>query len=337
VGGGAVASGAREQVSETAERLAAPVIETYMARGIMRLDHEWRVGFPPHLRSVGGLWDDADAVLAIGSDLDGMMTQNWKMPAPPALVSINVLQSEIDKAYPADVALVGDASVVLAQLLSILPRESASSGASARMARTLSEAKRELAQEDQSAVTLLDDLRAVVPADTPIAADMCIAGYWVAGFRDFAEPRRLAYPMGWGTLGFAFPASIGMALRHGPTLCVCGDGGFLFAAGELAVLAERRPPLTILIVNDHGYGMLRYDQVSAGRRSFGVDLVTPDFVALARSFGLSAEHVEGLGDGLRQALHESLSRAEPSVLVLDAALGPPPTTSPRWFRKESPS
>jgi thiamine pyrophosphate-dependent acetolactate synthase large subunit-like protein len=69
---------------------------------------------------------------------------------------------------------------------------------------------------------------------------------------------------------------------------VSGDGGFLFACGELATAAQERLPLTALIVDDGGYGMLRYDQRRAGAEPYGVDLHTPDFVALARSFGLRA-------------------------------------------------
>ena len=97
---------------------------------------------------------------------------------------------------------------------------------------------------------------------------MCIPGYWIGGFHAPAAPRRLAYPLGWGTLGFGLPAAIGSALAHdGPTLCVCGDGGFLMGCGELATIAQERIPLTILLVDDGGYGMLRFDQEQRGRRA----------------------------------------------------------------------
>ncbi len=331
-GGGTVRSGARAALVDVAERLGAPVLETYASRGVMPLDHPCRVAFPPHLPSVGALWDEADAVLAVGTDFDGMMTQNWAMPAPARLVSINVLRSEIDKAYPAEVALVGDAAQVLGQLLEVLPanRPASLAGRVSRMRRL---AEDELAHEDQTALALLSDLADAIPADTPIAADMCIPGYWVAALREFSQPSRLVYPVGWGTLGFGFPASIGMAFAHGPTVCLCGDGGFLFAAGELAVLAEHRPPLTVLLVDDGGYGMLRYDQQVSGAANYGVDLATPDFVALARAFGLSARRVPAPGEELRNALRESLGSGEPSVLVLEATLTPPVTTSPRWYRR----
>ena len=70
---------------------------------------------------------------------------------------------------------------------------------------------------------------------------MCIPGYWLAGYWRVPRPRKLGYPLGWGTLGFGFPASLGAALAGaGPTVCVVGDGGFMYACGELATVVRRR-------------------------------------------------------------------------------------------------
>jgi acetolactate synthase-1/2/3 large subunit len=117
---------------------------------------------------------------------------------------------------------------------------------------------------------------------------------------------------------------------------ISGDGGFLFACGELATMAQEQLPFTAVIVDDGGYGMLRYDQVLAGEETFGVDLATPDFAQLAESFGVSAETVEGLDDAFGEALARHVEEPGPSVLVAKAeALIPPPTTSPNWYRKRS--
>ena len=173
-----------------------------------------------------------------------------------------------------------------------------------------------------------------MPDDATVVCDMCIPGYWLGGFHPVPAPRRLAYPMGWGTLGWAFPAAIGSALGGpGQAVAVCGDGGFLFACGELATVAQERPPLTALVVDDGGYGMLRYDYERTGERPVGVDLHTPDFVALAQSFGVGAEAVDGLGEAFSAALARHVADPEPSILVARAALQPPPTTSPRWYRR----
>jgi thiamine pyrophosphate-dependent acetolactate synthase large subunit-like protein len=173
--------------------------------------------------------------------------------------------------------------------------------------------------------------------DVTVVVDMCIPGYWLAAMHAPAGPRKFQYPMGWGTLGYAFPAALGAA-AHGPTLSVSGDGGFLFAVGELATAKQENLPLTALVVDDGGYGMLRFDQRHSGVEPYGVDLTTPDFVALAESFNIRASRVDGLsGDAFATALAAHLADPEPSLLVASAALTPPPTTSPRWHRQGPPS
>jgi thiamine pyrophosphate-dependent acetolactate synthase large subunit-like protein len=336
-GGGAVRSGAGPAVQALAERLGAPVMETYGARGLVSPDHPCWVGFAPHFKEIGALWDEADAVVAVGTDFDGTMTQNWAMPAPPALITINISPDDAGKAYAPDVALTGDAGKTAARLADALAKRGTRPDLSAtrgRLTSVRSQLRRRLAKEEIAAVQFLEDLEQSVPGDVSVVADMCVAGYWIGAALRFAEPRRLAYPIGWGTLGFGFPCSIGTAMAcREPTLCVCGDGGFLYAVGELSVLAEHRPPLTVLIVDDGGYGMLRYDQRQSGEQLFGVDFPTPDFCAVAQAFGIPTRQVGGLGDPLRHALGQALSSDGPMVLVLELALNPPETTSPRWYRR----
>ncbi|MBI5104232.1 MAG: thiamine pyrophosphate-binding protein, partial [Solirubrobacterales bacterium] len=175
-----------------------------------------------------------------------------------------------------------------------------------------------------------------VPADVTVVADMCIPGYWLAGLHAPAAPRRFQYPMGWGTLGYAFPASLGAACA-GPVVSVSGDGGFLFACGELATARQERLPLTAVVVDDGGYGMLRFDQRHSGVETYGVDLETPDFVRLAEAFGVRAQAVDGLGADFERALAEQVADPEPTLLLTRAALTPPPTTSPRWHRSGPPA
>ena len=107
-GGGAVAAGASDAVGAVAQRLGAPVVTTYSAAGIAA-GHPLHVGLPPHVPEIGAVWDEADLVIAVGSDLDGMMTQNWRMPAPQRLVAINVDEADAAKNWAPDVIVGGDA------------------------------------------------------------------------------------------------------------------------------------------------------------------------------------------------------------------------------------
>ena len=256
---------------------------------------------PPHVEPAGRLWDEADLVISFGSDLDGMNTQNWLQPQPPRIVAVNI--------DPEDAA-------------QELPRRrgrrrrstsSASGSATATPAARLREVRAEACRAlDPRALRFLDAISYALPDDANVVCDMCIPGYWIAGFHGFHHPRKLQYPMGWGTLGFAFPAALGASLAGtGPTVSISGDGGFLFACGELATMAQERLPFTAVIVDDGGYGMLRYDQAVAGDEPYGVDLRTPDFAALAESFGLRAETVEGLDDAFGEALARHVADPAP--------------------------
>jgi thiamine pyrophosphate-dependent acetolactate synthase large subunit-like protein len=333
-GGGALQADAGEAVARLAERLVAPVLLTYSARGLLPPDHPCLVEATPHVAQVGALWDESDAVIAIGTDLDGMMTQSWKQPQPPNLIAINVDPADASKNYLPDVLIEADAAAAASALADRVP-ERGGIDALARRLKELNKAVRaELAETDPEALGFLEAIERALPDDGVIVCDMCIPGYWLGGFHRTPAPRKLAYPLGWGTLGCGFPQGVGAALAGaGPVVSVSGDGGFLYACGELATLAQERIPLTAVVVDDGGYGMLRFDQDLKGDPHDGVDLHTPDVVAMARSFGVRADEVDGLGERFEAMLGHHLRLNEPTVLVANAALRPPPNVSPRWYRR----
>ncbi|RAS61226.1 acetolactate synthase-1/2/3 large subunit [Lentzea atacamensis] len=320
-GGGAARSGAGTAIAALAAKLQAPIITTYGARGLT--DSRWVVRGPVHAPPVGRLWDEADLVIAIGTDFDGMMTQNWLQPKPRNLVAINIDKAEANKNYPADVTVEGDAAAVTAALAAAVAGKKAVVDVDAVNAEV-----RTLVETDSPEAAKL--LRALEGETATIVADMCIPGYWIGGFHHVTRPRGLAYPVGWGTLGFGFPAAIGAAVGQ-RTIAVVGDGGFLFACGDLATLKQENLPLTIVLVDDGGYGMLRYDQQIAGHAISGVELTRPDFAKLAESFGIPAVTLDGF-DGLRAEL---AAAAGPTMIVVNAGLRPPINTSPRWYRKKA--
>jgi thiamine pyrophosphate-dependent acetolactate synthase large subunit-like protein len=317
-GGGATAAGAGDALAEVAARLGAPVLTSYGGRGLLPPGHPHLVPLPPHTKEAGELWDAADVVLVVGSDLDAMNTQGFRQPRPPRLLSIDLVEPVT---YPPDVWVKADARVGLELLADALPDP----GRRPWFSRPGSPPTWAGAAAD-----FLDALEQALPEDAVVVADMCVAGYWYGGFGRVGRPRGLAYPVGWGTLGFGFPASLGSALSGRPTVALVGDGGFLFACGDLATAAQERLPVTVVLVDDGGYGMLRYDFEKDGEQPVGCELEPPDFVALARAFRVEAEQVDV--DELAPALARHLSLDAPSVLVLKACFDPPPNTSPNWYR-----
>ncbi|MET8848078.1 thiamine pyrophosphate-binding protein [Amycolatopsis sp. NPDC004625] len=330
-GGGALRSGAGDAIGALAEKLAAPVITTFAARGLLPLDHPCLAPNPVHTPEVGELWDEADVVLAIGTDFDGLMTQNWRMPKPRSLIAINVDADDAAKNYVPDLTLVGDARSIVDRLL---PKQRPGlDDITLRLAGIGRRVRQRIRDEEPQAYDFLSTLDEVLPTDAVLVSDMCVAGYWVGGFHRVRAPRKLAYPMGWGTLGYGFPASLGAAAAGtGRAICITGDGGFLYGCGDLATLAQEQLPVTVILVDDGGYGMLRYDQDREGLPHRGVDWDSPDFVGLARSFGVHADRVSGFGRAFRRLLGEFVESDEPNVLVVKAKLKPPLNTSPRWYR-----
>jgi acetolactate synthase-1/2/3 large subunit len=329
-GGGVVQSDATAELIALAEHLGAPVVTTFAARGVLPPEHPLVVGLPPHEPEVAAYVAAADLLLAVGTAFDGPSTRNWSMPRPPALVSVNVDESDLTTGYRPDVGVLGDARLVLADLVTRLERREAGEAGvrelrSATWGRLRADHAGGPASEFLGAVD-----EAVAVSDATVVVDMTIPGYWYGGYGRVRRPRGLQYPIGWGTLGYALPASVGAAAAgEHPVLAICGDGGFMFAVGELAVLRQESLPVTVLLVDDGGYGMLRYDQDRAGDVRRGVDLLRPDFAALAASFDSPAVVLRGTAD-LGGALAEALAAGAPRVVVLELALTPPRTTSPRW-------
>jgi thiamine pyrophosphate-dependent acetolactate synthase large subunit-like protein len=333
-GGGALQSGAGEAVGRLAERLVAPVILTYSASGLLPPGHPCLVEAPPHVPEVGALWDEADVVVAVGSDFDGMMTQGWKMPQPPHLVAINVDPTDASKNYRPDVVVEADAARSAAALAAQLGERGGLDALERRLKGLARTVRERIAADEPDASAFLDAIARALPDDAIVVCDMCIPGYWLGGFHRTPAARKLSYPLGWGTLGCAFPQGLGAALAGaGPAVSISGDGGFLYACGELAAAKQEDIPLTAVIVDDGGYGMIRYDQDLHGDPREGVDLTSPDFVALAAAFGIRADSVDGLGEHFGVALKGHVALNEPTMLVARASLGPPPNVSPRWYRR----
>jgi thiamine pyrophosphate-dependent acetolactate synthase large subunit-like protein len=332
VGGGARA--ASEGVAALASTLGAPVVTTYQGRGVLPAGHPMLVPAPPHEPEVTELIASAGTVVVVGSDLDYMSTMAWRLPLPAHRVAINVDAADATKNYDVDVVLEARAEDVLAPIAASLEPREPWAGDLDALGKTVRDRLR-ADGDTASAIEFLEHTEAALPDDAVVFADMCIPGYWLAGHLRVGSERSLHYPVGWGTLGFAFPAAVGAAVAHDGERAVVafgGDGGMLFALGELAAVAQERLPLTVVVVDDGGYGMLRFGHEGEAN---GSDLSPVDFVTIARGFGIEAEAVDGTGAEYRAALERAVAAGAPRLLHVQARLYPPATTSPRWPIKET--
>ena len=163
------------------------------------------------------------------------------------------------------------------------------------------------------------DIRAAVPSAMQTYWDMTISAYWAWSCWD-AKTGQFHSAQGAGGLGYGYPGAIGGAVGLGErVLAVSGDGSAMYSIAELATARQHNLPVTWLIVDDGGYGILREYMVEAFGKATATELAGPDFVKLAESFGVPARRTTP--DGVRAALEESLAADGPNVVVVQAMIG----------------
>lgn len=327
-GGGAAAAGAAEVLTKVAEALDAPVVTTFAGKGLLPPDHPLAVASPPHEPAVTKLLASSDATFIIGSDLDGMDTQGWRIPLPRPRVSINTVAEDARRNYASDVVVEADALLTLEAMLPELPVNKAQGARRVAEVHKAVDASLRAHKDFAAPWRFVRELASAFPKNGFLVADMAIAGYWAAGYFAAPEPRCFAFPLGWGSLGYGLPAGIGAAAAGRRTIVVAGDAGLLYGAGELATAVQENLPITIVVVNDEGYGMLRFDEEERFGRTFAADLSTPDFTKLADAFGMKARACKQ--KDFHETLQWALKQKGPALVELRARFAPPITTSPRW-------
>lgn len=333
LGGGVVAAGVEVAAASLADRLGAPVVTSFAGRGLLA-SNPLLVNAPVHEPEVSSVVGEADLLLILGSSFDGMNTMNWRLPLPLHRAAIT-LGATIEQTIDLDVLISADLGPALVALIEALDdlgvrKRPPWVDVAAIRPGIIERLRRD--PRTAEAISLVNAVDAHWPTDGVVVCDMAVAGYWYGGYSDQPRARRLQYPVGWGTLGYALPAAIGPASIGLPTLAVCGDGGPMFALGELATYAQESLPITLLVVDDGGYGMLRFDQEAFGHPVRGVDLLTPEWHSLGAAFGITVETVadaSGIGPALASAAAANRC-GEPRIIVWPQRLFPPRTTSPRW-------
>jgi acetolactate synthase-1/2/3 large subunit len=173
----------------------------------------------------------------------------------------------------------------------------------------------------KASLSLLDEARATLP-DAVIIGDSAQPVY--AASVAYAAPKVRSFfasATGFGTLGYALPAAIGAQLgaTHRPIFAVMGDGGLQFTLAEIASAVEAQTPIVILVWNNHGYGEIKSFMQSRHIEPIGVDIGTPDFIALSLAFGAAAETLQR-ADDLPRLLLDAVNRKGPTLIDIDEAM-----------------
>jgi acetolactate synthase I/II/III large subunit len=315
-GGGVIRSGAEAELRELGERLDAPVATTYMGKGALPDDHPLAAGCGCDEAAFQELVADADVVLCIGTELGAETTGQYELRFGGRVIHLDASAQRVGATYRA-LALVGDAKLTLQALLGELPPARDGSAGAARAAAV--RARIDAGLETQGRDTERELLRTIergLPADAVTTWDMTILGYWAAPHLRLQGGQAFLYPLGSGTLGYAWPAALGASIAHPgrTTLAVVGDGGLQYALAELGTAAQHRLAAKLLVVDDGGYGILREYQRDAYGETTSVDLPGIDLVTIAEGFGVPvrAAAPEDLGEHLGWAL----AQPGPAAVVL---------------------
>jgi acetolactate synthase-1/2/3 large subunit len=315
VGSGAIHAG--QEILELAEMIDAPVVAFRSGRGIASNAHELGLTMAAAYR----LWPKTDLMIGIGTRME-LPASGFRWPyQPPGLKSIRIDIDPVEmRRLVSDTQIVADAKAGTAELAAAARKAGFSKTAGRRAAiREASAAAEQDIQRIQPQMAYLKILRDVLPSNAIVTDELSQVGFasWY-GFPVY-EPRTFITSGYQGTLGSGFPTALGAKVAHPdrPVVAITGDGGFMFGVQELATAVQFRIGVVTLVFNNNAYGNVRRDQRERfDGRVVASDLVNPDFVKLAESFGAGAARVTS-PDQFRPALEKALADGGPYVIAVE--------------------
>jgi acetolactate synthase-1/2/3 large subunit len=318
VGGGAIS--AADEVLALAEMLQAPVVSYRSGRGIVSDEHH--LGF----NCANGFkrWAETDVLIGIGSRLQ-LLWFEWGLPRHcPGLklVNIDIDPQQAVRLKPA-VPIVGDAKESARELHATLQRICPQRASRREEFESTKQSAWCEIQKVQPQMQFLEAIRRVLPRDGFFVEEICQVGFTsYFGFPVYA-PRTFVTGGHQGNLGFGFPTALGVKVGNPDkaVVSIAGDGGFQFGLQELATAMQYGINLVVIVFNNGSYGNVMRDQKQSFEgRIIGSKLTNPDFIALARSYGMAAYRAN-TPEKLATALEEALGEQAPALIEVPIATG----------------
>lgn len=313
-GHGAARAGASGSVARFAEQLQVPVANTFHGKGVMPADHDYSlgtVGFM-HRDYVNFGFDAADVIVAVGYELQEFDPERINPHGDKKIIHVHRFPAEVDENYSVSVGIEGDISASLDALAGVLggrhfglPAGTPSRGLLGQeLERGRSDARFPVAPQ-----RVVADTRAALGREDVVLADTGAVKMWMARLYPTYEPNTCLLSNGLSTMGFALPGSLGVHLAQpgAQVLAAVGDGAFLMTSQDIETAVRERIPLTVLVWEDAGYGLIEWKMDLELGEHHHTGFTNPDIPAYARSFGASGHRVtsaEDLLPTLRAALDE---------------------------------
>lgn len=321
-----LAGGGMRFYGEALERLAmmldAPTVLTTNARGLMHA-HDLVVPASPSLDAVRSLIDDADIVLALGTELGrtdyDMYVNGWDMPLK-TMLRVDKCAEQLSR-HETAMAIEADAGDFVDGLMTYLTEQTPSpTKGKERAQRTRDAAFAEIDDDMRAISTLLSVVRDSLP-NSIIVGDSTQPIYAGNLYYDHDRPGGwFNASTGYGALGFAIPAAIGAAIGapQSRVVCLVGDGGAQFSLPELMVAVDEGLPIIFIVWNNQGYQEIETSMQQAGVNVVGCDPTPPDFKLVAASCGIEHIHTTTKADALRQVLTEVSTCQAPVLIEIEA-------------------
>ncbi len=297
LGGGVISSGASEIVREFSSLTQIPAVETFMARGVMGHDN-------PLLISMLGMhgsyaanmaMSETDLVIGLGARFDDRVTGKLSEFAKHAqIIHVDIDPASVSKLVHAHYPIVGDVKNAIEQMLE-LAKEQIDSNNYESWRQTIANFDRlhplSYSQEGDRLKPqwVIERLGELLGDNANISTDVGQHQMWTAQFYPFSRPRQFISSGGLGTMGFGFPAAMGVK-RADPervSINITGDGSILMNIQELMTAVEYKMPVINVILNNNFLGMVRqWQTLFYDKRHSETDLsMQPDFIKLAEAFG----------------------------------------------------
>jgi len=323
-GHGIILSGASELVRRFAEKAHVPMAMTLLGLGGIPASHPLNLGM---MGMHGEAWvntaiQEADLLLAFGMRFDDRVTGNLKNYATNAKkIHVEIDPAEINKNVKVDVALVGDLSEVLEELLPKTEARDRSEWLTHIRELKGDSAVRDIQNLPDSgtlyAAHVINDLWRETNGRALVVTDVGQHQMWEAQYYHHNEPRSLITSGGLGTMGFALPAAIGakFARPDAEVWVVVGDGGFQMTLCELATIVQEKIDIKIAIINNGYLGMVRqWQEFFYEKRYAATPLVNPDFAKLADAYGIRSARVSERKDVIPTVQE---ARRHPGPMLID--------------------
>jgi acetolactate synthase-1/2/3 large subunit len=310
-GGGVNISGAWDELLQLAEMLEAPVVMTTEGKGAISDEH-----YLAHNAATGRqLFPQSDAVLAVGTRFVQPATQS-KISPDQTIIQMDIDPEEVGRNHQPSIGIVCDAKAGLAQLVARIGRHNRRRSSRRDELTALKATIRERFNQVQPQASFANAVRAELPEDGIFINESTQVGYWSSQAFPVYRPRTFLWSGYQGTLGYGFATALGAKVGN-PTrkvVSINGDGGFMYNVQELATMALHKIPVVAVVFNDNAFGNVRRSQrVRFEGRIIGTDLLNPDFVKLAESFGVMGERAT-TPDGLRGALRRAFAADVPALI-----------------------